>query len=71
RDAIPMLVQLSEASADKEILDDATFLLAECLIDIQAWNDAKTTLRSFIRRFPDSSFLNDARMALADISLKH
>lgn len=71
RDAIPMLVQLSEASPDKEILDDATFLLAECLIDIQAWNDAKTTLRSFIRRFPDSSFTNDAKMALADISLKH
>lgn len=71
RDAIPILVQLSEASPDKEILDDATFLLAECLIDIQAWNDAKTTLRSFIRRFPDSPFSNDAKMALADLSLKH
>jgi TolA-binding protein len=71
RDAIPMLMQLSEASADKEVMDDATFLLAECLIDIQAWNDAKTTLRSFIRRFPDSSFINDARMALADITVKH
>jgi TolA-binding protein len=71
RDAIPMLVQLSEASTDKEVMDDATFLLAECLIDIQAWNDAKTTLRSFIRRFPDSPFINDARMALADLSLKH
>lgn len=71
RDAIPMLAQLSEASTDKEVMDDATFLLAECLIDIQAWNDAKSTLRSFIHRFPDSPFLNDARMALADISLKH
>lgn len=71
RDAIPMLAQLSEASSDKEVMDDATFLLAECLIDIQAWNDAKSTLRSFIHRFPDSPYLNDARMALADISLKH
>jgi TolA-binding protein len=71
RDAVPMLVQLSEASTDKEVMDDATFLLAECLIDIQAWNDAKSTLRSFIRRFPDSAFINDARMALADLSLKH
>lgn len=71
RDAIPVLVQLSEASPDKEILDDATFLLAECLIDIQAWNDAKSTLRSFIRRFPDSPLVNDARMALADVSVKH
>ncbi|HVK66067.1 MAG TPA: hypothetical protein VM694_16405, partial [Polyangium sp.] len=31
RDAIPMLMQLSEASADKEITDDAMFLLCECL----------------------------------------
>jgi TolA-binding protein len=71
RDAIPILTQLSEASPDKEIMDDATMLLAECLVDIQAWNDAKTTLRSFIRRFPDSKLLNDARMALADLSVKH
>jgi TolA-binding protein len=71
RDAIPMLIHLSEASPDKEVMDDATFLLAQCLMDIQAWNDAKTTLRSFIRRFPDSPYLNDARMALADVSLKH
>ena len=71
RDAIPILMTLSEASPDREVMDDATFLLAECLIDIQAWNDAKTTLRSFIRRFPDSAFINDARMSLADVSIKH
>lgn len=71
RDAVPILQQLSEASPDKEILDDALFLLAQCLVDIQAWNDAKTTLRSFIRRFPDSPMINDAKIQLADISLKH
>lgn len=71
RDAIPLLMPLSEASPDPEIMDDATFLLAECFIEIQAYNDAKTTLRAFIRRFPDSPLLNDARMALADLSIKH
>ncbi|MBW2522642.1 MAG: tetratricopeptide repeat protein [Deltaproteobacteria bacterium] len=71
RDAIPILVKLSEASADAEILDDAMFLLAECLIDIQAWNDAKTTLRTFIRRYPKSSYINDAKMALADLTVRH
>lgn len=70
RDAIPMLVKLSEASPDAEVLDDAMFLLAECLIDIQAWNDAKNTLRKFIRRYPKSPHNNDAKMALADLSLK-
>lgn len=71
RDAIPLLMPLSEASPDPEIMDDATFLLAECLIDIQAYNDAKTTLRAFIRRFPDSPLINDARLTLADLSVKH
>lgn len=71
RDAIPLLMPLSEASPDPEIMDDATFLLAECFIEIQAYNDAKTTLRAFVRRFPDSPLLNDARMALADLSIKH
>jgi len=51
-------------------LDDAMFLLAECLIDIQAYNDAKTTLRSFIRRYPKSPYLNDAKMALADLQVR-
>lgn len=71
REAIPILTQLSEASSDREILDDATFLLAQCLVDVQAWNDAKTTLRAFIRRFPESPMINDAKIQLADISLHH
>jgi TolA-binding protein len=71
RDAVPLLIQLSEASSDKEVMDDATFLLAECLIDIQAWNDAKNTLRSFSRRFSDSPYMNQVRAQLADISLHH
>ncbi|MEM9691706.1 MAG: tetratricopeptide repeat protein [Myxococcota bacterium] len=71
RDAIPILVKLAEASSNADVLDDAMFLLAECLIDIQAWNDAKTTLRTFIRRYPKSAYINDARMTLADLSLKH
>ncbi|HQP37847.1 MAG TPA: tetratricopeptide repeat protein [Polyangiaceae bacterium] len=71
RDAIPMLMQLSEASADKEYLDDATWLLAQCLVDIQAWNDAKNALRNFIRRFPQSPFVNESKTLLADLNLKH
>jgi len=71
RIAIPQLMQLSEASADREVMDDATLLLAQLQIDIQAWNDAKTTLRSFVRRFPKSALLNDARAKLAELELLH
>jgi TolA-binding protein len=71
RDAIPMLIELSESSSDKEVVDDATFLLAQCQVDIEAWNDAKTTLRTFIRRFPSSSHLLEARAKLAELQLYH
>lgn len=71
RDAIPLLVTLSEASADREVMDDATFLLAQSQLEIQAWNDAKTTLRAFIRRFPKSAHLNEARTKLAEAELYH
>lgn len=69
--AIPQLMRLSEASADPEVMDDATLLLAELQIDIQAWNDAKTTLRAFVRRFPKSAYLNEARAKLAELELLH
>lgn len=71
REAIPYLSQISTSSTNKDVLDDAMMLMAECQVDVQAWSDAKATLRSFIQRFPDSPFLNDARMLLADINLKH
>ncbi len=52
-------------------MDDATMLLAECQIEIQAWNDAKNTLRSFVRRFPGSPLMLDAKSKLAELSLRH
>jgi TolA-binding protein len=71
RDAIPILMQLSEASPDKEVMDEATLSLAEAQLDIQAWNDAKNTLRAFIRRFPNSPHINDAKGKLAQVQLYH
>lgn len=71
RDAIPILMQLSEASPDKEVMDEATLSLAEAQLDIQAWNDAKNTLRAFIRRFPSSPHINDAKGKLAQVQLYH
>jgi TolA-binding protein len=71
REAIPMLIKLFEASPDQEVMDDAAMLLAEAQVQIEAYNDAKATLRSFIRRFPSSPFVNDARMKLAQLQLHH
>jgi TolA-binding protein len=71
RDAIPILMQLSEASSDKEVMDEATLALAHAQLDIKAWNDAKNTLRAFIRRFPNSAQINEAKGKLAEVQLYH
>jgi TolA-binding protein len=71
RDAIPLLTSLAESSPDKEIQDDALYQLAWCQTDIQAWNDAKNTWRTLIRRFPSSHFTPEARLQLAQLELMH
>jgi TolA-binding protein len=72
RDAILLLVQLTDAStSDKDLQDDALYLLAYCQQEIQAWNDAKATWKSLIHRFPDSHFTPEARLQLAQLSVFH
>ncbi len=71
KDAIPILTQLAENPVDKEIHDDALYDLANCQMDIQAWNDAKNTWRTLIRRFPESRFAAEAKLQLAQLQLMH
>lgn len=71
KDAIPLLTALAENPVDKEVHDDALSLLAFCQMDVQAWNDAKNTWRTLIRRFPESRFAGEAKMQLAQLSLLH
>jgi TolA-binding protein len=71
REAITILIELSEGSVAREVTDDATLLLAQAQIEIEAWNDAKNTLRNFVRRFPNSANRNQARNELAKLKLDH
>lgn len=71
KEAIPILTQLAENPIDKEVHDDALYLLAWSQTDIQAWNDAKNTWRTLIRRFPDSRFTAEAKLQLAQLQLMH
>jgi TolA-binding protein len=69
--AIPLLLTLTEASENADLLDDATLLLADCQSDAQLYSDAKATLRQFIRRFEKSPLRLDARTRLSELELKH
>lgn len=71
KEAIPILTALSENAIDKEVHDDALSMLAWCQMDTQAWNDAKNTWRTLIRRFPESRFTGEAKMQLAQLQLVH
>jgi TolA-binding protein len=70
-EAIVILQQLSEGASNREVMDDATFLLAQSQVDIEAWNDAKSTYRNYVRRFPKSVRKNEARQKLAELQLYH
>jgi hypothetical protein len=58
-------------SSDKDVMDEATLSLALAQLDIQAWNDAKGTLRAFLRRFPSSPHILEAKAKLAQVQLYH
>lgn len=71
KQAIFILMKLTEAAATSDVLDEATLLLAECQADVELYNDAKTTLRTFVRRFGDSPLRNEARTMLSELERQH
>ena len=71
KDAIGLLTQIADQGVDKEVQDDALELLALCQTDIEAYNDAKNTWRALLRRFPDSHFAPEAKLALQGLVQSH
>lgn len=59
--------QVVEQNIDRELQDDATWLVAKCATDLQDLDTAIEALRSLIRRWPRSSFAPDARTELHDL----
>jgi outer membrane protein assembly factor BamD (BamD/ComL family) len=71
KDAIPLLTWLSESNIDKELQDDALEQLAWCQTEIESYNDAKNTWRTLLRKFPDSHYAPEAKLALQTLTLNH
>lgn len=71
KDAIAILAPLVEQSVDREVLDDALEQLAWCQTEIEAYNDAKNTWRTLLRKFPDSHYAPEAKLALQTLTQNH
>jgi len=71
KEAIAVLEPLVESNADREVQDDALEQLAWCQTEIEAFNDAKNSWRTLIRKFPDSHFTPEAKLALMQLSQTH
>lgn len=59
--------QVVEQNIDRDLQDDATWLVARCATDLEDLDTAIEALRSLLRRWPRSSFAPEARDALRDL----
>jgi TolA-binding protein len=71
KDAIALLSPLVETTVDREVQDDALEVLAWCQTEIEDYNDAKNTWRTLLRKFPDSHFAPEAKLALQTLMQNH
>lgn len=68
RDAVTLLLPVTEAAPDKDLLAEATMLLADCYVDLASVSDARSLLRAFLRRSPAGSAALDAREKLHELT---
>lgn len=67
REAIVMLQAVADGN-DREAADDALLKMSQCQVDLQLFGDARTTLRTLLRRFPYGTVANEARNYLFQLS---
>jgi TolA-binding protein len=71
KDAILLLETLTEQGGDKEVQDDALEQLAWCQTEMESYNDAKNTWRTLLRKYPDSHYAPEAKLALTTLMQNH
>ncbi|NOY93416.1 MAG: tetratricopeptide repeat protein [Deltaproteobacteria bacterium] len=60
--------QVVEQNTDRELQDDAVWLMALCAEELDDIDAARDSLRTLIRRWPHSSLARDARPKLRDLT---
>ncbi|MEI7895260.1 MAG: tetratricopeptide repeat protein, partial [Myxococcales bacterium] len=68
KDAIPILMHLSEQSLDREVQNDALYFLAQCYEETESWNEAKNTWRTLLRKFPEARHATEAKIKVTQLA---
>jgi len=67
-EALALADEVLEQEVDRELHDDAAWIKAQCQEDQGNLDDARTTLRMILRRWPRADLATDARIHLAEIT---
>ncbi|MFI5306938.1 MAG: tol-pal system YbgF family protein [Polyangiales bacterium] len=62
--------EVIDQNIDKELQDDATWLLSECAEDLGNIDDARNALRMLLRRWPHSALIPDAMKRLNELTIR-
>jgi TolA-binding protein len=63
-----LAAEVAEQTVDRELHDDALLLLAECAEAMGEIDEARTALRTYLRRWPRGAFAVDVRQHLSDLN---
>lgn len=69
-EAIVYAKAVVEQNHDKEVQDDAMWLVSQCAEELGRLDDARAALRTLLRRWPRSSLVPDARRHLGELNLR-
>ncbi|MDH5672789.1 MAG: tetratricopeptide repeat protein [Myxococcales bacterium] len=62
--------EVIDQNVDRELQDDAAWLLSECAEDLGNIDDARNALRLLLRRWPRSALIPDARKRLGELNMR-
>lgn len=69
-EAAVLAQEVIDQNIDRELQDDAAWLLSQCAENLGNIDDARNALRLLLRRWPRSALVPDARKQLSNLNLK-
>ncbi len=69
-EAVVLAQAVVDQTIDRELQDDALWLVSECNEDLERIDEARNALRTLLRRWPRSALVPDARRHLGELNLR-